>query len=294
VMASNGKKLETDSLLDNIPPEQINSAMLTSVLTAYSHNGCAKEAWALLQKIKSVSQAHGKDVVGINAYTAVVDAYARIGEFDSALDIVQKAIEAGITPDAVMWVTILSPCRHYNALSYAEEVFNKILSLDTISDEMITSAYVLMADIYKACGHIGKAEDLHKERLARGLIKERGAVTTTIQDKTYTFYVNEIPPELSEAVPNIQAKLDEWSLWLISQGVSVESIQCRHSEKLALASAVIANEKNIVLRKNLRVCSACHEASVQITKLEGITIHHWDRSRLHVMENGKCSCGGFY
>lgn len=293
VLASHGAMEETSNLLSQIPPQQINAHMLTAALTAYSHNGCADEALALLQKVNTISRAYGTQVVGLNAYTAVVDAFARKGKFDSAIQVIQKAQENGITPDIVMWITVLSPCRHYGALSIAEKVFNTIKSFKSSSEEL-AAAYVLMADVYKACGQSHAAETLQKERLTRRLIKERGAVTTTVGGETYTFYVNEIPQVLSTLEPDIQTKLDEWSVWLTSQGVSIESIQCRHSENLALAYAVCAKQKHVVLRKNLRICTACHEASRHITILEGITIHHWDRSRVHVMTDGRCSCSGYY
>jgi len=192
-----------------------------------------------------------------------------------------------------MWITILSPCRHYANLSVALQVFNIIRNHYSSSEEM-AAAYVLMGDVYKICGKNQEAESLHKERIKRGYFKERGAVTTTVNGKTHIFHVGEIPPELEKETSVIMSKLDNWSVWLIGQGVSIESLQCRHSEKLALAYAVAQGETNIILRKNLRICQKCHEASIHISKLEGIKIQHWDRSRVHVMENGSCSCGGYY
>src|SRR5262249_26008412 len=140
----------------------------------------------------------------------------------------------------------------------------------------IPAVYVLMADVYKACGNFAAAEDLHKERLSRGIVKERGAVTTTVHGKSYTFHVNKIPSELAELAPLINSKLDKWSAYLASLVISNESIKCRHSEMLALAYAVCQKVKDVKIRKNLRVCAACHEATIHITKLENITVHHWD------------------
>ncbi len=68
-----------------------------------------------------------------------------------------------------------------------------------------------------------------------------------------------------------------------------------HSEKLALAYAVTQQMKLVVMRKNLRVCSVCHEASRELALLENIVIHHWDKSRVHnIMKDGKCSFNGRY
>jgi pentatricopeptide repeat protein len=264
--------------------------MLTAILTSYSHNGFADEVLAYLKRVKSANN----NVGGVQAYTAVVDAYARKGEFSSALAVMEDAKMAGIWPDPVMWMTLLSPCRRFGDLGVARQAFTMLRNLDFSSEEMAAAAYVVMADVYRLCGDVNAANELHAERLSRGLTKERGAVTLTVKGNSHTFFVNEIPIELKEFGPKIESKLNEWSVRLASLGVCVESIQCRHSEKLALAYAVCIGEKHIVMRKNLRICSACHEASTNISSLEDITIQHWDRLRVHTMSSGHCSCGGFY
>ena len=156
-------------------------------------------------------------------------------------------------------------------------------------------AYVLMSDIYNACGGIVVALLMQQERLRKGLRKEQGAVTITMDNgETHVFYVREIPRVLVPATRAIEQKLEEWSRRLGLCGISDESIRCQHSEQLVLAYAVTQGMRQIVLRKNLRICDACHEASKQITIVESISIHHWDRSRMHVMKDGKCSCQDQY
>ena len=139
-----------------------------------------------------------------------------------------------------------------------------------------------------------QASKLHQKRLDKGLKKIRGAVTLCLGDETHEFHVGHVPSELAHAESSILKKLDEWTVWLSSRNVRVNSLRCRHSEKLALAYAVLQNQNLVVMRKNLRICGDCHEASKHLTLLENIVIHHWDRSRLHVMKDGKCSCGNHY
>lgn len=70
---------------------------------------------------------------------------------------------------------------------------------------------------------------------------------------------------------------------------------CNHSEKLALAWAVLEGESNILLTKNLRMCGPCHESTRAICKLESLTVRHRDASRFHFMSpDGSCSCDGFW
>ena len=285
---------ETKKLFSTISLDQVDPQMLTSVLNAYSHCGLAEEAWAFFQNIKEELDKRGGNNMDLQNYNTVVDAFARKGEFKKAFQVIESAEKSGLKLTSIIWMTVLGPCRQHAELESAKQAFSKLQKMEDLTQERLASAYVVMAEIYRICGDNDSSERLHKERTERGLAKLRGAVTTTVRGITHTFHVDDIPTELRARTDQINKKLDEWTIWLLSRGVSVESIQCRHSEKLALAYAVCENEKEITLRKNLRICTACHEASTQITLLEGIKIFHWDRNRVHIMEDGKCSCGGYF
>ncbi|KAF8328743.1 hypothetical protein F5887DRAFT_848187, partial [Amanita rubescens] len=289
VLAMHGADGETLELLKDIPPASLNSYMVTAALTAFSHSGNVDAAHALLDQVESQTPS-----ASIQSYTALVDGYARSGDFASALAIIDRAkCQSRVGEDDVMWMTVLGPCRRFKNLPVAQTAFAAIQRLG--SPEHRASAYVLMSDIYNACGDTMAALRMQQERLKKGLMKERGAVTLTMDNgETHVFYVREIPPALVSATRAIEQKLKEWSRWLGLCGISDESIRCQHSEKLALAYAVTQGMRQITLRKNLRICDACHEASKQITIFESISIHHWDRSRLHVMKDGKCSCHDRY
>ena len=299
IFAAHGAEDETLALLKDISPDSLNSHMLTAGLTAFSHSGNVDAARELLASVVGHSHNHSQrspgdaPVAGIKAYTALVDAYARKGDFSSALKVIEQAkSKKGVGQDDVMWMTVLSPCRHFKNLPVARIAFDAVQRLG--SPECRAAAYVLMSDVYRACGNLPAALRIQQERLKKGLAKERGAVTLSVDGKTHVFHVAEIPAEISHASEDIYKKLEEWSLWLSSCGVSNDSIRCQHSENLALAYAVTQKMKHVVIRKNLRICGACHEASKHITRLEGILIHHWDRLRLHVMEDGECSCADRY
>ena len=272
VLAMHGADGETLELLKHIPTASLNSYMVTTALTAFSHSGNVNAAHALLEKVEK----EGSQTPSIQSYTALVDGYARSGDFTSALAIIDRAKRRRVGEDDVMWMTVLGPCRRFKNLKVAQTAFAAIQRLG--SPEHRASAYILMSDIYNACGDTKTALGMQQERLGKGLIKERGAVTLTMDNgETHVFYIREIPPELVLATGAIEEKLEEWSRWLGLCGISDESIRCQHSEKLALAYAVTQGMRQITLRKNLRICDACHEASKQITIFESISIHHWDR-----------------
>lgn len=291
VLAMHGADGETLELLKDIPPASLNSHMVTAALTAFSHSGNVDAAHALLEQVEMHESQ--TPIASIQSYTALVDGYARSGDFTSALAIIDHPKRQKVGEDDVMWMTVLGPCRRFKNLPVAQTAFVAIQRLG--SPEHRASAYVLMSDIYNACGDTMAALRMQQERLRKGLMKERGAVTLTMDNgETHVFYVREVPPALVPASRAIDQKLKEWTRWLGLCGISDESIRCQHSEKLALAYAVTQGMRQITLRKNLRICDACHEASKQITIFESISIHHWDRSRMHVMKDGKCSCHDRY
>ncbi|GKV53202.1 hypothetical protein SLEP1_g59739, partial [Rubroshorea leprosula] len=66
-----------------------------------------------------------------------------------------------------------------------------------------------------------------------------------------------------------------------------------HSEKLAITFGIISKPAGtqIMIIKNLRVCSDCHEFTRLISKIEKREIIARDSSRFHHFKDGVCSCG---
>jgi hypothetical protein len=92
----------------------------------------------------------------------------------------------GWKADAVMWMTLLSECRHFKNLTMAERAFGNISRLG--DSETLACAYVLMASVFKACDDMDSASRFHAERLNRGLNKVRGAVTLTLNGSCHVFH----------------------------------------------------------------------------------------------------------
>jgi pentatricopeptide repeat protein len=263
--------------------------LLVSLVTAYSHAGLPERA------VLQLRAAEATGPIDIFVYNAAIDACARAGRFKAAQDIIADMTTKGTFPDEITWMSLLGPCRDdpSNSVSVAEHAFHQIQQSNA-SDSTKAAAYVVLGDVYCAVGRREDYDALRAQRLKLGLRKQRGAVEVTVGGRVHTFHVGEIPPELVDFTPVIEAKLNEWSRLLSMSGVNTESIMCRHSEKLALAYAVVQGEKDVTLQKNLRICSACHGASIALTSVEGIVIRHQDQSRVHIMRDGVCSCGGRY
>lgn len=84
-------------------------------------------------------------------------------------------------------------------------------------------------------------------------------------------------------------------LWDMSDDEKEEAL-CEHSEKLAIACALINTPKGTAIRvvKNLRFCDDCHKATAFISKIEQRDILCRDASRFHHFKDGSCSCKDYW
>ena len=286
-LAMNGRADDAEKVFDiRSLADKTSEIMLLSLLTAFSHGTLHKRAISLLNRVEK------EQVLSVRVYNAAIDACARVGEFDLALEIVDRMRNRNVIPDEITWMSLLGPCRAHINISVAEFAFQELQKVQDLEDQ--AAAFVVLADVYKAAELHDKVEEIQNKRQSLGLHKKRGAVEVTVKNQQHTFYVGEIPTELQHASKTIDAKLDDWKRNLVACGVATISVTYQHSEKLALAFAVVSGQKDITLKKNLRVCSVCHSASVALTKIENVVIRHVDQSRAHVMSDGVCSCGGRY
>jgi phosphorylcholine metabolism protein LicD len=73
---------------------------------------------------------------------------------------------------------------------------------------------------------------------------------------------------------------------------------CHHSEKLAIAFELIdivpSTPLGIVKNLNLRVCRDCQTSAKFISKIVGRGIMVRDAKHFHHIENGICSCMGYW
>lgn len=75
-----------------------------------------------------------------------------------------------------------------------------------------------------------------------------------------------------------------------------EQLLSSHSEKLAISFGLLNTTAGttIHVRKNLRVCADCHNATKYISLVTGREIVVRDMQRFHHFKNGVCSCGDYW
>ena len=197
--------------------DKTNEIMLLSLLTAFSHAGLHKRAISLLNRVEK------EQILSVRVYTAVIDACARAGEFDLALEIVDRMRNQSVISDEITWMTLLGPCRAHINISVAEFAFQELQKVQPDLENRSTSL-VLLPDVYKAAGLQDKAEEIQNKRRSSRLHKKRGTVEVMVKDHQHIFYVGEIPTELQHVSKTTHAKLDDWKRTLAACGMTFEFV----------------------------------------------------------------------
>lgn len=274
-----------------------DSITFLNVLTVCSHVGLLTEAQKHFQSMSTEYRL----LPTIQHYTCMVDLMGRAGEVDQAMALVK---EMPCQPDGVVWRTLLGACRKWNHLELGVKVFECAMKLDKHDN----AAYVLMSNIYAAAGRHGDARQIQASRLRAQAWKKPGqSWWTDIHGVVHSFVAGDSEHrdmhKILEKVDNLVAKMKKAGytphLGSVLRDVhddEKEAALCGHSEKLAIAHALLNTPEGTTIRvvKNLRVCEDCHIAISFISKIEQRTIICRDANRFHVYKDGKCSCKGYW
>ncbi|XP_024534143.1 pentatricopeptide repeat-containing protein At3g12770-like [Selaginella moellendorffii] len=268
-----------------------------ALLTACSHAGLVERGKRYFQEILSSQET--KPLA--QHYDCMVDLLGRANYLDEAVLLVKSM---PYKPNVVTWNAVLGACRKWKNVELGRLAFNTLVELN----EKQASTYLTMASIY---GSVGMWEEqakiLSMKRLARPWKEPGVSCWTDHHGVVHRFRAGDCSHAQSEAVgiklKQLLVRMKEGGyvaqLSSISCNVSdcqKEEALCEHSERLAIACALINTAPGAVIRivKNLRVCDDCHQATAVISAIERRRIICRDSSRFHVFEGGKCSCGDFW
>jgi pentatricopeptide repeat protein len=256
-----------------------------AVLTACSNAGAAAEAEFWLGEMKSKYNLKP----GLEHYTSVVGAMARMGRLDDAKSV---ACTMPCKPDAAVWRTLLMGCVVHRKVDMAEAMGQRLLEIVPNDD----SAYVMLANIYSAAGKMDEVAKAWTAMRDRGVRKESGQSWIEVKGHVHVFVANE---RRHEQLPEIYNKLNELIQEVEKLGYKEgDEGFCHHSERLALAygliSGAVPSGKALRIVKNLRICAHCHEffkyASIVIDRV--IVVR--DVNRYHTIKKGACSCRDYW
>lgn len=276
-------------------PTKPNDITFLCAISACSHSGLVEEG---IHYFTSLKKDYGIEPV-MDHYGAMVDLLGRAGRLNEAWDFIQKMpIEPGITVFGAM----LGACKIHKNVELGEKAANRLFELDP--DE--GGYHVLLANIYAAASLWDKLAKVRTIMEKKGLQKTPGCSLVELKNEVHSFYSGSTKhPQSKRIYTFLETLIDEIkaagyvpdtnSIHDVEDYVQ-ENLLSSHSEKLAIAFGLLNSSpgSTIHIRKNLRVCGDCHNATKYISLVTGCEIIVRDMHRFHCFKNGVCSCGDYW
>ncbi|KAF7845253.1 putative pentatricopeptide repeat-containing protein [Senna tora] len=236
----------------------------------------------------------------IEHYGCMVDLLARAGLLIEAHNLIKSM---PMKANAIVWGALLGGCRLHRDTQLAELVLKQLIDLEPWN----SGNYVLLSNIYSASRRWDEAEKIRSTMNEKGMQKVPGCSWVEVNGVVHEFLVGDASHPLTQKIYEKLQSLfkelreagynptTEFVLFDIEEEEK-EHLLGWHSEKLAIAFALISTNANDVIRvvKNLRVCGDCHEAIKLISKITGREIIIRDNNRFHCFIDGSCSCGDYW
>ncbi|XP_051122630.1 pentatricopeptide repeat-containing protein At1g11290, chloroplastic [Andrographis paniculata] len=276
----------------NVSP---NDVTFVCIISACSHSGLVNEGRRFFAMMK--------DEYGIEPsmdhYGAVVDLLGRSGKLNDAWDFIQ---EMPVEPGINVYGAMLGACKIHKNVDFGEKAADRLFELEPDDG----GYHVLLANIYAIASMWEKVAKVRKSMEKKGIQKTPGCSSVDTKNAMHTFYsgctnhpqTKEIYAYLEELIDKIKAAgyvPDTSSIHDVEDDVQ-EQLLNSHSEKLAISFALLNTRPGSVIhvRKNLRVCQDCHNATKYISLVTGREIVVRDMHRFHHFKGGQCSCGDYW
>eukprot|EP01083_Nonionella_stella_P122369 368145_1 len=297
----NGDIQNTKTLFDAMKKEQIDIdpdvKTYAIVMNACNHCGNVEEA-------RNIWNHELNDEIKSDKFVrcAFVDCMARSGALTETYSFLQEHSIG----DAEAWSSLLSGCRKYDDEQLAEKVLREMKSRFGEDTLRMGAAAVTMSHIYAKHGAYDKLKQVREEMLANGWRQRLAKSTVDIHGKLHAFTAGMmVNKEIRRKMKTICDRLkDEYGFEHefgaitreLKEDEEKESELRGHSEKLALMCALLETDKSnqIVINNNLRTCGDCHHFIKLLSQMEARTFILSDPNRVHVFQNGKCSCNDYY
>ncbi|PVH39407.1 hypothetical protein PAHAL_5G494400 [Panicum hallii] len=266
------------------------------VLTACTHAGLVDKGQEFFH---SMTETY-KIAPNVVHYGCIVDLLGRAGKITEALETIDQM---PVTPNSTIFGTLLAACRVHGNSEIGELVAERILALDPEN----STAYILLSSIYAKANRWEDVRQLRQAIMEKGIKKEPGCSLIEMNSMIHEFVAGDrshpMSNEIYSKLENIIADLKNVGYFPDVTEVFVEVAEEEkqkviywHSEKLAIAFALLSSEPNTVIRivKNLRMCLDCHNAIKLISRLYGREVVARDRTRFHHFRDGLCSCKDYW
>ncbi|KAI3907242.1 hypothetical protein MKW92_031934 [Papaver armeniacum] len=272
-----------------------NNVTFLCVLSACSHSGLVDEGCKFFTSMK---QDYGLEPA-TDHYGAMVDLLGRAGRLKEAWDFIEKM---PTKPGISVFGAMLGACKIHKNVELAEKAAGRLFELDPEEG----GYHVLLANIYSDASMWENVANVRKTMSKKGLQKTPGISLIELRNEIHTFYSGSTShPQCGKIYARLEKLVDEIkkagyvpntnSIHDVEDNVKKQLVNT-HSEKLAISFGLINTNPGttIHIRKNLRVCGDCHNATKYISLVTGREIIVRDMHRFHHFKNGSCSCGDYW
>ncbi|KAF7140560.1 hypothetical protein RHSIM_Rhsim06G0156600 [Rhododendron simsii] len=273
-----------------------DEGVFTSVLTACSHAGLVNEGKEIFHSMEKKYNVQPR----LAHFSCLIDLLGRAGYLDEAYEFI-KAME--IKPTCDMWASLLSASRLHKNVELAELSAQRVFEMNPKG----VGSYVCLSNLYASENRWDDVEKVRALVRRKGLQKPPGFSFTELDKVVHRFLVGDKSHEqkdaiydklneLSQRLKEVGHKPDTSSVFYDVEEEVKEKMLWDHSERLAIAFALINTGPGAVIRitKNLRICADCHTVSKLISKLMCREIVMRDIRRFHHFKDGLCSCGDYW
>ncbi|KAF8704809.1 hypothetical protein HU200_031047 [Digitaria exilis] len=266
------------------------------VLTACTHAGLVDKGREFFQ-----SMIHSYKIApNVVHYGCIIDLLGRAGKITEALETIDQMPMA---PNSTILGSLLAACRVHGNLDIGELVAKRLLELDP-ENSMV---YILLSNMYAKSNRWQDVRQLRQAIMEKGIKKEPGCSLIEMNGMIHEFVAGDqshpLSKEIYSKLENVIADLKNVGYYPDITEVFVQVAEEEkhntiywHSEKLAIAFALLRSEPNTVIRivKNLRMCLDCHNAIKLISRLYGREVVVRDRTHFHHFRHGFCSCKDYW
>ncbi|UJR29805.1 hypothetical protein I4U23_017349 [Adineta vaga] len=295
----NGMGHQAIKLFHQVPSKLLFDGTYVSVLNGCSHAGLVDEAYEIFSTIKNKTE---------KIYTTMVDCLSRSFRFQEAEKLI-NTYESHHPPSVVMLMALLSGARNNKDIEIAKKIFHRIQQHFPDLKNRLTSASILLCNVYTSVGEIEKSSNIKNSLNQIGLKKTVGLSWTETNGQIYKFRAHDRSHPRSSEIYTETEKISKeliehghqydasWITRSLDKNETVSSVLCGHSERLAIAWNFVQNPKTtrIQITKNLRVCGDCHQSTKLIAAIRKCEIIVRDANRIHhFYTNGKCSCNDHF
>ncbi|KAK9691613.1 hypothetical protein RND81_09G207800 [Saponaria officinalis] len=276
-------------------PTKPNHVTFLCVISACSHSGLVEEGRYYFEMMKDVYNLEP----AMDHYGAMVDLLGRAGLLDDAWDFIQNMpIEPGISVLGAM----LGACKIHKNVELGEKTAYRLFELGPDDG----GYHVLLANIYSAASMWDKMSEVRSMMDKKGLRKTPGCSLVELRNELHSFHSGStVHPQSKEIYAHLDSLIQRIkSVGYVPDTSSIHDVEAdvqeqllsSHSEKLAIAFGLLNTNHGVPIhiRKNLRVCGDCHNATKYISLVTGREIIVRDMQRFHHFKDGKCSCGDYW